>query len=194
MLKEEDGFTNREIRAYERYKEKKGAPISPDTALNFFRMYLEGYSLTDIHSKHRAWPLGALVDACIRYGWKDKKEEYLDTLQNQVMERLGKIKLESLNFALDMATVAHKQFRDEMMKYVQNPDDEKPPKIRIKSIREYKELMNIIMSLGNLGEPVDANSGPSTAIQVNVSGGGKVEVLGSNEKARLLADLASEDD
>jgi hypothetical protein len=187
----EDGYTEEEIRALERHRKKNGAPIATSTAIDFFSLYLEGYTIKQIHERHSAWPLGALVDARVRYKWDDKKKAYLEELETQVMDRMSKIKLESLNFLADMAAVAHNEFREEMIKYLQNPDNTEPPRNRIKSIREYKELMNIIVALGALG--AEGSGMPGTAIQVNVADGGRVEVVTANEKARMLQALAEEE-
>ena len=181
-----DKLTNKERSALKKYRKDNGDPISPSTAMKFFTLFLEGYTLDQIHSRHKHWPFGALVDARIRYDWDHKKSEYITQVHSQITERMAKLKVDSLNFLFDLAAVAHVEFKEDMIKYLQDPSKNKRPHNAINSLREYKLIYEILNQMDELGKPKE---GEKPSVNIFAQSGSTVEVVNKDRKAAIMDKL-----
>lgn len=187
-----DSLTVKERQALDDYRRRNQPPMSPATAVNFFQLYVEGYTLEQMLQTNRSWGLGAIADACVRYDWPAKRSAYVDDAHKQAVQRLAKLKTEAINYLSDLAVVAHTEFRQEMMAYIQNPKEENLPKGRLKTFRDYKRLLETIEILSNIGKTESPPPPePSSPINVNVAAGGQVAIV-SDKGSGILEKLANE--
>lgn len=192
-------FTEEEIKEVNKYLIKgRGANLSPSTATNFLTLYLEGKTIDEIHRQFPQFDKGMLLLARYKYKWDEERDHYVMDLSKKVRERMIKAKIDSQNFVLDMLSVAHKQFSNEMMEYLQNPVPENLPKNCIKSIHQYREVIKILHDLADLEQKTSGqlpHQQPGVAIQINTSGDGKTDVkISSNQHSEVLKELANETD
>jgi hypothetical protein len=169
---------------------RRGAPaMSPATAANFFALFVEGYTLDQMLEANRAWGLGVLVDARIRYRWDERREAYVEDVHKQAVERLAKLRAESINHLANLAAVAHTEFRQDMIRYLQNPTEDNLPKGRLRTPKDYRDLIEAIEKVTKLGVPTPP---PSPTVGVSVGEGSQVAIVMADEKgAQILQKLAN---
>jgi len=187
-------LTPKERQAMEEYHRKNSAPMSPVTAANFFQLYVEGFSLEQMLEGNRAWGLGALADACVRYDWPAKRAAYIDEVHIQAVARLQKLKAEAINHLANLLTVEHTRFRQEMIRYLQNPTEENLPEGRLASARDYKALCEAIESVSKIGQPPVPDQ-PPAPITVNAAPGSQVAVVSApqgDKASDVLSSLAEQ--
>ena len=184
----------KERQALDDYRRRNQAPMSPATAANFFQLYVEGFTLEQMLEGNRAWGLGAIADACVRYDWPAKREAYIDDVHLQAVSRLQKLKAESINYLANLLAVEHTRFRQEMIRYLQNPTGENLPEGRLKSAKDYKALCEAIETVSKIGQPANPAASPQ-GITVNAAPGSQVAVVASqpgDNGADILRKLADE--
>lgn len=194
LIKKEDfhpSFTDLEIEALNKHLTLGGPTIAASTAANFLTLYLEGRSMEQIKRQFPQWPYGALLHARHTYLWDKHKEDYVHDLMNQFKDRLVKSKLDVVNHVMDTLAVAHKEFARDMELYLQNPKPENLPKNRIKSHKEYREVLKTLQEGISLGQQQDSGSkgGQPT---VNITAGPGTTIKISSEKHEEVLDALLE--
>ena len=180
-------LTPREQAAFAEFQRKDSPAMSPATAANFFALFAEGFAAEKMLEGNPAWGLGAIVDARIRYHWDEKRETYVEDIHRQALERLSKLRAESINHLADLAVVAHTEFRQQMLRYMQNPIPENLPDARLKSTKDYKDLAEAIEKIFKLGLP-----DPPQQPTINIGEGGQVAIVMGDKGAKLLQKLAND--
>ena len=189
-------FTDQELEAVNVHITQNGPTISPSVAANFLSLYLEGRSLEQICREFPQWPRGAILLAAHTYGWQHHKEKYIEDLMMQLRDRLVKSKLDVVNHLMDVLAVSHKEFAREMATYLQNPKPENLPKNRIKSHREYKDVLSTLQAALQLGQAEKGKGGEGQIpVFVNIKANdGSVIQITSGEHSDVLRQLVGKKD
>lgn len=183
-------FTDEEVEVFNKHVAAGGPTISPAVAANFLSLYLEGRSLEQICREFKQWPRGAILQACYEQGWQAHKERYIEDLMMQLRDRLVKSKLDVVNHLMDVLAVSHKEFAREMSIYLQNPKSENLPKNRIKSHREYKDVLSTLQAALQLGQAEKGKGEGQIPIMVNVNAAdGSTVSISSGEHSDILKQL-----
>lgn len=189
LIKKEDAvyFDDEELKELNDYISAGGRNIAVSTATNFLALYLEGRSIDEIHRSFPQWPKQAIQYARYTYKWDEEREKYVTIMQRKVAERLVKTKIDAIQFLQDRLAVSHKEFAQDMEKYLQNPVEANLPKNRIKSMRDYRDTIKALEELAALGKPIDQSSGgPSVTVNVNTGDKEtKVEITPAEQEAVL---------
>ena len=142
-----EGWTKRELKILQEYKDSGIKPISPALASQLYTLFLEGYSCAEIArlNKDKGITEGDVLYCREKYKWDEQRDEYAVHLTNQVQQKLMKQKLESIEFLTNMLAVIHKENREVMLRYLQtgNPDD--LPKIG--SLKIYKDILESLAKI-----------------------------------------------
>ena len=142
-----DRLTTEERKAYEEYVESGRPPLSIQTSLQLYELFLQGSSCQDIAKIKTAFPLGMIVRARIDHGWDRRRQEHMDGLYEQVGGRIRQTIMESVNFVGDLMAVAHKLHGMKLKKFLitENPDD--LGELNLFSFKQYKEAIEMLMKL-----------------------------------------------
>jgi hypothetical protein len=123
-------------------------PLAPTVQAQLFGLYLQGRSLGEIRQlNHPAFSLGQIVHAAIEGDWYRQKLEYQGNLLQAAKERLQQIGCESVQFLADSLAAAHKQHGEALQKYLQSGNAADLGAFGIGSIRQYKEVAELILKM-----------------------------------------------
>jgi len=142
-----DGYTKEEANALVTYRERGLPGVSKLRADAFESLYIMGYTCKDIHDQFPEYELGLIVYARQKFKWDEKRANYQANLAAQVIQAAALAKAESVRFLYDVLSAVHAKNRNEIMRYLANPDKEKAPDFLPKSLGGYQTLINMINDL-----------------------------------------------
>jgi hypothetical protein len=195
-------FSKREWRAYETHKHGLANPrpgqienqVSPIEAAQMFEIFLHGGSCTQIEKQWRKYKLGAIVKAAIEYQWHEKRQEYLEHLHRDAVERGRQAVAESVGFTADLLAVAHKRWGQKLRRYLATGDESELDGFEIRSIDQYRKVVQTFLELtGHDPSEVFAKKTPESGEMMaagSVSGGG-LDWVSVASSAKLRPELAA---
>jgi hypothetical protein len=116
-------LTQEDLTSLTEYIAKGGSPLAPETAAKLFELFLNGSSAREIQRLNKAYPLGSILDAQVRYKWTEKKEQYAIELQQKIKDRVLKAQLETTELMTDMLTAARRKHSDKLKKFIQSGNE-----------------------------------------------------------------------
>lgn len=124
-------------------------PLSPPTAIQFFALFLQGKTLTEIAELNPQYSLGTIVNSAVLDRWDQKYQDYLDELYVNAKNRVVQTAAEGVGFISDLLAVTHLKDGTKLKKYIQTQDPEflKGNNFEIASMRQYKEAVEVLMKL-----------------------------------------------
>jgi hypothetical protein len=172
-------FSKREWRAYETHKHGLANPrpgqienqVSPIDAAQMFEIFLHGGSCTQIEKQWRKYKLGAIVKAAIEYQWHEKRQEYLEHLHRDAVERGRQAVAESVGFTADLLAVAHKRWGQKLRRYLATGDESELDGFEIRSIDQYRKVVQTFLEL--------TGHDPSEVFAKKTTEGGEMMTAGS---------------
>ncbi len=105
------------------YVEAGKHPLAPETAANFYGLFLTGTSMGEIHRLNKAFPYEAILWASIKYDWHQKRDEYSLGLQAQTAQKVMTAQLETAGLMADLLTASTKKHGDKIKKYLQSGNE-----------------------------------------------------------------------
>ena len=192
------GLTDEEVKLAERYLKKyktKGAILEPD-AIPLLELYLYGTSFVDIQRQYPQYPLSqVLLTAAIRK-WGMYRNKMMGSLKDRVQAKVVKSVVDSVDFMATMLNVAAIEHMDAMRKYIEDPINNPKPAIRVKSIKDFKDVLDSLQKLMSTANPNDGKSGKPSSMLGAME---PVKNLGSRNdddrpstSAALLAEVVDE--
>lgn len=198
-----DQLTERERKALDKFeRSKEKYHLSLDLALGMYELFLNGHSCEEIYrvakKQRKEYPLGAIVDAAIRYEWHDRRKAHLETLFDGILLKTKQTQAEAVSFLTDLLAAAHKQHGDTLKDFIQTGDltTLSPKTIHIDSFGSYRQVMNLLLQV--TGQSTPGKSGPQ--VNVNVVGGPATEIktidstIKPNDAMELLKLLSAGDE
>jgi hypothetical protein len=142
---EKIGLTQREIELGEKYlrKHKTAGAIGDVQSLKLYEMFLIGSSLHEIQQQFPEYEIGQIVLTAALKKWGMDRDKMQGTLRDRVRAKVVKSVIEQVDFLTSMLSVANVEHVDEMRKYIIDPNNPKP-NLRIKSIKDYKEVAEVL--------------------------------------------------
>jgi hypothetical protein len=122
-------------------------PLSPDTAVGMFQLYLQGRTLTDIRALNHQIGLGQIVYAAIEGDWYWRKKDHLDRLLSQAGDRALQAAAEGVNFIADAMAATRRLRGDQITKFLQSGDSKDLGDFDIGSIAQFKTLAELLLKL-----------------------------------------------
>jgi hypothetical protein len=194
-------FSKREWRAYETHKHGLANPrpgqienqVSPVDAAQMFELYLHGGSCTQIEKQWRKYKLGAIVKAAIEYQWHEKRQEYLEHLHKDAVERGRQAVAESVGFTADLLAVAHKRWGQKLRRYLATGDESELDGFEIRSIDQYRKVVQTFLELtGHNPSEVFARKGTEAGGEMMTAGTvGGLDWVSVASSAKLRPELAA---
>jgi len=138
---EKIGLTQQEIEIGEKYlrKHKTAGAIDEVDSLKLYEMFLIGSSFNEIHHQFPQYELAQIVMTAAIRKWGKDRERMQGTLRDRVRAKVVKSVIEQVDFLTSMLSVANVEHIEQMRDYILNSSSPKP-NLRIKSIKEYKEV------------------------------------------------------
>ena len=113
----------KELEVLEAYLTSGGMPLAPEPAARFFELFLAGSDVHEIHRLNKAFPLGALLDAQVKFKWNERKDKYASDLQDKVLDKVRMAQLETTELMTDILAAARRKYGDKLKKYIQSGND-----------------------------------------------------------------------
>ena len=195
---EKFGLTQEEIKLAERYLRKhKTAGALPDgEAMVLFELFMIGTSFADIHLQYPQHPIGQIILTAALRHWGRDRDRMMGSLKERVKAKVVKSVVESVDFLTSMLSVATAEHVEEMHKYSIDPKNNPKPRLRVTSIKEYKEVLDALHKVISATTTSEKSKGASMISvleapkEVSNKLGGK---LAADDPATLLAEVVEED-
>lgn len=160
---EKVGLSNQEIEIGEKYlrKHKTAGAIDSIKALRLYEMFLIGCSFHEIHQQFPQYELGQIILTAALSKWGDDRERMQGSLRERVKAKVVKSVIDQVDFLTSMLSVATAEHMDQMRKYAIDPQNEPVPSLRIKSIKEYKEVTETLAKIVQGATPSAKNNNMS---------------------------------
>jgi hypothetical protein len=148
-------LTDSELAALQVFKKnyRKGGlesfPLAPQTAIQFFSLFLQGKTLKEIADINPQYSLGTITNSAVEGRWDLKYKEYLEELYTKARTRVAQTAAEGVGFIADLLAVTHIKDGTKLKRYIQteDPDCLKGGNFEIQSLRQYKEAVEVLMKL-----------------------------------------------
>jgi hypothetical protein len=140
-------LTPEERTAYEEYMASGKPPLSLQTSLQLYELFVQGTGCEDIRRLNTNFSLGMIVRARIEHRWDERRDAHLAELYEQTGTRLRQTVMEGVNFIGDLLSSAHRRYGDRIKKFLQTGDEAELGDLSITSIKQYKEVVEILMKM-----------------------------------------------
>lgn len=195
--KEKYGLSNDHVAEAERYlkKNKTTGILSKHDAMPMYELYILGYSFEDISRRYPSVPLGKILLTAALNQWPRDREAVAASLYDRIRTRIIKSTVEQVEFLTDIVSVSNVETSEEIRKYLSDPVNNPPPSFRIKTIKDYQQVIDM---LAQVAESVRGMSNPSNVSNDNKSlTDNKIKKIGkkqstSSEEAVILAELVGD--
>jgi len=145
---EKFGLTQQEIELGEKYlrKHKTAGALSQIESLKVYELYMVGCSFNEIQAQFPQHDMGQIVLTAALQRWALDREQMHSTLRDRVRAKVIKSVIEQTDFLTTVLSVASTEHMKEMRDYIVDPSNPKPI-LRIKSIKEYKEVTETLAKI-----------------------------------------------
>lgn len=145
---EKIGLTQQEIEIGEKYlrKNKTAGALNQVESLKVYELYMVGCSFNEINQQFPQYELGQVILTAALQKWGTDREMMSSTLRDRVKAKVIKSVIEQTDFLTAMLSVASAEYMKDMRDYIIDPTAVKPS-LRIKSIKEYKEVTDTLAKI-----------------------------------------------
>lgn len=160
---EKIGLSHQEVEIGEKYlrKNKTAGAIDNVNALRLYEMYLIGSSFYEIEQQFPQYELGQIILTAALNRWGSDRDKMQGTLRDRVRAKVVKSVIDQVDFLTSMLSVASAEHLKDMRQYNLDPDKEPVPSLRIKSIKEYKEVTETLAKIVQGATPNAKNNNVS---------------------------------
>lgn len=159
---EKIGLSNQEIELGEKYlrKNKTAGAIDEVQSLKLYEMYLIGNSFHEIHQQFPQYELGQITMTAALRKWGLDRDKMQGSLRDRVKAKVVKSVIEQVDFLTSMLSVANAEHIEQMRNYILDASAPKPS-LRIKSIKDYKEITDTLGKIVQGATPNAKNNATS---------------------------------
>lgn len=178
---EKIGLSSQEIEVGEKYlrKNKTAGAIDTIKALRLYEMYLIGCSFHEIQQQFPQYEIGQIILTAALSKWGSDRDKMQGTLRDRVRAKVVKSVIDQVDFLTSMLGVASAEHLNQMRQYAIDPSKEPVPALRIKSIKDYKEVTETLAKIVQGATPNARNNNMSPMFDALSPG---VNESKSNEK------------
>jgi hypothetical protein len=182
----EDEFTR-----LKNYIESGKHPLAPDVCAKFFELYLNGSDCKEIHRLNKGFPYEAILWARIKYNWDETRDQYIQSLQDHIKEKVIKAQLETTGLISDILVATNRRYSDKIKRYLQTGDEaELKGVLNIDSINGLLKLMDGLLKITGQDKVTKTISEVKNTTNVNINTNNEKI---SPETAAKILDLITED-
>ena len=146
---EKVGLTQQEIEVGEKYlrKHKTAGALNQVESLKVYELYMVGCSFSEIHQQFPQYDMGKIILTSALQKWGMDREKMHSTLRDRVKAKVIKSVIEQTDFLTSMLSVASAEHMRAMRDFVVDPETAPKPSMRIKTIKEYKEVTDTLAKI-----------------------------------------------
>ena len=158
------GLSQEEIQLATKYlrRYKTAGALSDLEAVKVYEMFMLGCSFSEMHSQFPQYDLGRLVLTAAIRKWGIDREKMQHTLRDRVKAKIVKSVIEQVDFLTTMLSVSNTEHLAVMRNYISDPLKNPKPKMTVKSIKEYKDVVETLTKL--VQGSVSGNNSRSSAM------------------------------
>lgn len=146
-------LTPREKAAYDFTVAHRMPDLSPASRAKLFALFLQGTDCVEISRLNPGITLGQVVRVRLDDGWDEKRREHIAALLSEVRVRLQQTTLESVEFVSNLLAATHKQYGDQLKKYLMTGDPADLGTFGIHGLRQYREAIQLLRELSGQDDP-----------------------------------------
>lgn len=188
-------LTPDEQKALTEYQEARKPELAVETSMAFFQLFLNGYSVDEIHEMNKAFPVEAIHWARLKYGWDKRKDQYITEMHEKIVTKVTKAQLETTNLMTDLLTVTTKKYGDKLKRYLQTGNEKDLEGVMgVQSIAQLLKLMDGLQKITGQANTKRVEQRITKEENVNINttiNGEAVGDLNEDEAAAILSTLAS---
>ena len=191
---EKVGLSTREIELGEKYlrKNKTAGAIDEVESLRLYEMFLIGSSFNEIHQQFPQYDVDQIIMTAAIRKWGQDRDRMQSTLRDRVKAKVVKSVIEQVDFLTSMLSVANTEHIDQMRQYILDANAPKPS-LRIKSIKDYKEITDTLGKIVQGATPTAKNNNTSPMFDALAPQPAKIEKSKDDDDIDLDAILKSDD-
>jgi hypothetical protein len=145
------GLNFDQIREAEKYlkQHKTAGAMGKQEAMPLYELFLLGYSLEDLGRRFPQYPLGKIALTAALNGWVKDREKLANSVYDRIRARIVRSTVEQVEFLTDMVSISTTENMEEMRKYLHDPSKSPPPSMRIKSLKEYQQVIEMLAKVAD---------------------------------------------
>lgn len=165
-------LTPEDLQVLTEYLAAGGHPLSPDASARMYELFVNGSDAREIQRINRAFPLGGILDAQIRYKWTQKRDQYALELQDKVKDKVMKAQLETTELLTDVLAVARRKYSDKLKKFIQSGDEKDlEGAINVESIQSLLKVTEGLLKITGQDRVIKTKTENTQNFNVNVNTG-----------------------
>lgn len=189
QLYQEKGLSEREAKVLAQYVESGKPGLAKVRSDSMKTIYTLGYSCEEIHEMFPEYSLGLILHARVTHEWDRTRLDLGDRL-NKIKENVIVSKLESVQFLTEMLKAVHVRHRQEILRFLANPEREEAPKVLPNSLHGYQQILSLLDEvMGNNqkkdGKPGEAMASPLVSVTINTDQVKPIEAKVTDSKTVL---------
>ena len=145
---EKVSLTSQEIEVGEKYlrKHKTAGALNQIESLKVYELWMVGCSFSEIHQQFPQYEMGKIILTAALQKWGMDRERMQSTLRDRVKAKEIKSVIAQTDLLTAMLSVASAEHMKQMRDYVLDPQAA-IPSLRIKSIKEYKDVTETLAKI-----------------------------------------------
>lgn len=146
---EKFGLTQQELEIGEKYlrKHKTAGALKQYESIKIYELFMIGCSFNEIHAQFPQYEMGKIILTAALQKWAMDREQMHSSLRDRVKAKVIKSVIEQTDFLTTLLSVASTEHMKEMRDYIVDPTASPKPELRIKSIKEYKEVTETLAKI-----------------------------------------------
>lgn len=183
LAKRTPDFTEDEVKSLAHYI-TEGVPgmkkVDPNDTTQWFELYMSGKTYTEI-SKITNQKKDRILLASYRQNWYDKRMQYYNELNDQVLQKYGQSKIESINTVTTMISALNKYFGGKFDKFLRTNDESIIEELDTKLLAQYHKATESIDKIMGVAAGKNGDDEPKNpVVNINMTGNSKVTQTDEN--------------
>jgi len=147
--KERYGLTHQQIDMAEKYlrKNKTAGAIPQAESMKVYELFMIGSSFAELDQQFDQYTMAQIILTSALRGWCVDRDKMMHTLRDRVRAKVVKSVIDQVDFLTTMLQCVNAQHMNDMRRYILDPENNTPPDITIKNIKEYKEVSEVLYKI-----------------------------------------------
>ncbi len=153
---ERRGLTQEEIRISELWlvDHRLHTRVSKVDSLPMYELYLKGTTLKELSRKYPQFEYERIILAAVLDDWFSERESAMDVVKKAVTEKVVTSMVNQVNLLSSMVEIAGKEWQEEMDKYLENPQLNPKPSVRINNLKDLAQVQEMMGKAVTTSTPV----------------------------------------
>jgi hypothetical protein len=189
QIYQDKGLTEKESEILAKYVEDGKPGLAKARSDSMRTIYALGYTCEEIHEMFPEYPLGLILHARVTHEW-DKTKIDLSQKLSKIKENVIISKLESVQFLTEMLKAVHVKHRQDILRFLANPEREEAPKVLPNNLYGYQQILSLLDEVMGNNQNKDQKgaemvSSPLVSVTINTEQPKTVEAKAVDAKTIL---------